>query len=84
LVEAHQDRKALVPAIHEYEAEMLRYSSEAVQESRKQMDSKGTIHQPMIGRLQLGAMRSAMRVVNTVPALKRRVLRNMMRVRGEN
>jgi 2-polyprenyl-6-methoxyphenol hydroxylase-like FAD-dependent oxidoreductase len=84
LVEANQGRKALVPAIHEYEAEMLRYSTEAVNASRKQMSSKDAIHRPVIGGLQLAAMRSAMRVVNEVPALKRRVLRNIMRVRGEN
>jgi 2-polyprenyl-6-methoxyphenol hydroxylase-like FAD-dependent oxidoreductase len=82
LIDAHQGRMALAPAIHAYEAEMLRYSAEAVSESKKQMSSNDLIHRPMIGRLQLAAMRGAMRVVDAVPALKRKVLQNLMRVRG--
>jgi hypothetical protein len=78
------DEKPLVDAIREYETEMLRYSAEAVIESRKQMDAADMIHKPWIGRLQLAAMRGAMRFVNTVPALKRRIIKNIMRVRGEN
>jgi hypothetical protein len=38
----------------------------------------------VVGRLQLAAMRGAMRVVNAVPPLKRRTLQNIMRVRGAN
>lgn len=84
LADADRGRKALVSAIHEYEVEMLRYSTEAVNESKKQMNSKDAIHRPVVGGLQLAAMRGMARVVNAVPALKRRVLRNIMRVRGEN
>ena len=74
----------LLRAISEYETEMLRYSTEAVLESRKQMNSSDLIHKPVIGRLQLALVRGGMRVVNTVPALKRRTLQNLMRVRAEN
>jgi 2-polyprenyl-6-methoxyphenol hydroxylase-like FAD-dependent oxidoreductase len=84
LVEADQGRKPLIQAIHNYEVEMLRYSSEAVKASKKQMNSTDPIHRPVIGRLQLGLTRGAMRVINAVPTLKRRVLQNVMRVRGEN
>ena len=84
LVAANYGRKPLVQAIHEYEAQMLRYSSEAVNESRKQMNSADAIHRPAIGRLQLAATRGAMRVINAVPTLKRRVLQRLMQVRGEN
>ncbi|MBN9509399.1 MAG: FAD-dependent monooxygenase [Alphaproteobacteria bacterium] len=84
LVEVHQGRKPLLQAIHDYEIEMLRYSTEAVAESRKQMNSADLIHRPIVGRLQLALMRGAMRVINAVPFLKRRVLHNMMRVRGGN
>jgi 2-polyprenyl-6-methoxyphenol hydroxylase-like FAD-dependent oxidoreductase len=84
LVAAHHGRKPLFQAIHEYEAEMLRYSSEAVNESRKQMNWADAIHRPAIGRLQLAAARGAMRVINAVPMLKRRLLQKLMRVRGEN
>jgi 2-polyprenyl-6-methoxyphenol hydroxylase-like FAD-dependent oxidoreductase len=84
LIEADQGRKPLLQGIHEYEVEMLRYSTEAVQASKQQMNSADPIHRPVIGRLQLAAMRGAMRTVNAVPPLKRRVLRNIIRVRGEN
>jgi 2-polyprenyl-6-methoxyphenol hydroxylase-like FAD-dependent oxidoreductase len=84
LVEASCGRKPLLQSISDYEAEMHRYSTEAVRESRKQMSSTDLIHRPIIGRLQLALMRSGMRVVNVVPAFKRRALQNLMRVRGEN
>ncbi|HTV76797.1 MAG TPA: NAD(P)/FAD-dependent oxidoreductase [Steroidobacteraceae bacterium] len=84
LIEAHQGRRPLLQAIHEFEVEMRRYSTEAVLASRRQMNGSDPIHKPVIGRLQLAGMRGAMRVINAVPALKRRVLQNIMRVRGEN
>lgn len=84
LAETHQGRRPLLDAIRAYEAEMLRYSSEAVQASKKQMDSRDLIHKPWTGALQLAAMRAAMRTIDAVPLLKRRVLAQMMRVRGEN
>jgi 2-polyprenyl-6-methoxyphenol hydroxylase-like FAD-dependent oxidoreductase len=84
LVEADRGRKPLVQAIHDYEVEMLRYSSEAVNESKKQLNSADLIHRPMIGGLQLAMIRGVMRIVNAVSSLKRCALQNMMRVRGEN
>jgi 2-polyprenyl-6-methoxyphenol hydroxylase-like FAD-dependent oxidoreductase len=84
LIEVDGGRKSLVDAVHHYETEMLRYSSEAVAESKKQMNSTDLIHRPMIGRVLLALMRGAMRITNAVPALKRRILQNIMRVRGEN
>jgi 2-polyprenyl-6-methoxyphenol hydroxylase-like FAD-dependent oxidoreductase len=84
LVEAQRGEKPLVQAVHEYEVDMLRYSTEAVIESRKQMNSNDMIHKPMVGGLQLAAMRGGMRIVNAIPYLKRRVTQNLMRVRGEN
>lgn len=84
LVAASRGQKPLIPAIHEYEVEMLRYSTEAVNASKKQMSSTDMIHKPVLGRLQLALMRGAMRGINAVPALKRRVLQNIMRVRGDN
>lgn len=84
LLDVVHGRKPLLPAIHDYEVEMLRYSTEAVLASRKQMNAGDTLHKPIIGGLQLAAMRGAMRVINTLPAVKRRIIRNIMRVRGEN
>ncbi|MBB3657449.1 2-polyprenyl-6-methoxyphenol hydroxylase-like FAD-dependent oxidoreductase [Rhizobium sp. BK650] len=84
LVEANQGRKPLIDAIHAYEVEMLRYSAEAVRESKKQMDAGDLAHRPIAGRFQLALMRGVMRIINAIPALKRRAFRKMMRVRGEN
>jgi hypothetical protein len=84
LIEVRHGRQELVPAIAGYEAEMLRYSAEAVSESKKHMSSKDMIHRPVIGAAQLAAMRGAMHVVDAVPTLKRKVLQNLMRVRGAN
>jgi len=81
LIEVRDGRQPLVEAIHAYEVEMLRYSSEAVLESRKQMDANGSIHKPVIGRLQLAMMRTGMRFVNAIPALKRKMAEKEMRLR---
>lgn len=84
LIAANAGQQPLIPAIHGYEAEMLRYSAEAVTESKKQMNSGDLLHKPVVGRLQLELMRTGMRIINRVPALKRRVLEKLMRVRGAN
>jgi 2-polyprenyl-6-methoxyphenol hydroxylase-like FAD-dependent oxidoreductase len=84
LIEASRGERPLVDAIHAYEAEMLRYSAESVRESRKQMDAGDAIHKPVIGDVQLALMRAAMRTIDVVPSFKRRVLNNIMQVRGEN
>ena len=84
LIEADSGGKPLLQAIHDYEAEMLRYSAEAVRDSKKQMSAADLIHMPVIGGLQLAMMRGVMRIINAVPPFKRRLLRNIMRVRGAN
>jgi 2-polyprenyl-6-methoxyphenol hydroxylase-like FAD-dependent oxidoreductase len=84
LIAANEGQKPMIEAIHEYETEMLRYSADAVTESKKQMNSNDWIHRPVIGRVQLGLTRGAMRIINAMPALKQRALENMMRVRGAN
>ena len=61
---------------------MLRYSTEAVLRSRKQMDANDLIHRPVLGRIQLAVMRLFMRIVNAVPAFKRRVAASIMRARA--
>jgi hypothetical protein len=50
-----------------------RYSSKAVIESRKQMNENDGIHKPVIEALQLGVTRTVMRVIDSIPILKRRV-----------
>jgi 2-polyprenyl-6-methoxyphenol hydroxylase-like FAD-dependent oxidoreductase len=84
LVEVQRSQMPLIPAIHRYEAEMLRYGMEAVFESRKQMNAHDRIHQPVSGGIQLAGMRAVMRLINAVPPLKRHIVRRIMRVRVEN
>jgi 2-polyprenyl-6-methoxyphenol hydroxylase-like FAD-dependent oxidoreductase len=84
LIEVQQGSSPLVPAIHRYEAEMLRYSTQAVIESRKQMSARDAIHKPIVGGIQLAGMRAALRLINAMPPVKRQILRRIMRVRGEN
>src|ERR1700722_4673552 len=81
LVEVEKGRKPLVEALHEYELEMLTYSKEAVLESRKQMDARSISHKPVLGRMQLAVARAAMRLVNSVPLLKRKMLEQQMHLR---
>jgi 2-polyprenyl-6-methoxyphenol hydroxylase-like FAD-dependent oxidoreductase len=78
---AHGDL-SLVAAVGGYEAQMRRYGFDAVAESRKQFDEHDAIHRPVVGRLALGAMRTALRVVNNVPPLKRRMIDSENRFRG--
>ncbi|MFS8099405.1 FAD-dependent monooxygenase [Lentzea alba] len=66
--------KDLITAISEYEREMIEYGFEAVLASREQMDSSGAVHKPVIGRVALAMFRTFLRVVNRVPALKRRMM----------
>jgi len=84
LIAARQEGRSLVEAIHAYEVEMRRYSAEAVLASRRQMDARDLIHRPVVGDLQLALMRGAMRLIDRAPAIKRRIVRNLMTVRGEN
>jgi 2-polyprenyl-6-methoxyphenol hydroxylase-like FAD-dependent oxidoreductase len=84
LVQACNDGTPLVNAIQAYETEMLRYSTEAVLASRQSMNENDLTHKPLIGDLQLAAMRGTMRLVNALPPVKRMIARNVMRVRGSN
>jgi 2-polyprenyl-6-methoxyphenol hydroxylase-like FAD-dependent oxidoreductase len=81
LVEVTCGAKPLIEALHEYEVEMLEYSKKAVLESRKQMDANGAIHKPIIGSVQLAFARAGMRVVNAIPALKRKMMEQRLRLR---
>jgi hypothetical protein len=76
-----EGKRDLVNAIHAYEVEMLKYSAKAVIESRKQMDARDPIHKPVIGRMVLAMARTGMRVLNLVPALKRRMAEAQMKLR---
>lgn len=81
LIDVRDGKLELVPAVHAYEEEMLGYSSKAVIESRKQMDSSDLIPVPVIGRLLLAATRTSMRLVNRVPMLKRKMVDSETKLR---
>jgi 2-polyprenyl-6-methoxyphenol hydroxylase-like FAD-dependent oxidoreductase len=82
LVAVRDGRSELLPAVREYEAKMIDYGFDAVVKSRAQMTSADPVHKPVIGRLALAGMRTAMRTVNNVPALKRRMRESMLAYRG--
>jgi 2-polyprenyl-6-methoxyphenol hydroxylase-like FAD-dependent oxidoreductase len=72
----------LLEAIADYEAKMRQYGFEAVRKSREQMNGDSPMNKPVIGDVMLGAMRTGMRVVNAVPALKRRLAASMLQDRS--
>jgi 2-polyprenyl-6-methoxyphenol hydroxylase-like FAD-dependent oxidoreductase len=83
LIEVRDGRTELVAAVHEYEAKMIEYGFDAVLKSRAQMSASDPVHKPVIGRVVLAGMRTAMRAVNHLPPVKRRMRDSMMAYRGE-
>ncbi|MFE6798337.1 hypothetical protein [Paenibacillus chitinolyticus] len=75
--------KELIQAVHEYEQRMIKYGFKAVMESRKQMDDKTVMHKPIIGRMALAGMRTGMRLVNALSAIKKKMSNDLARSRGE-
>jgi 2-polyprenyl-6-methoxyphenol hydroxylase-like FAD-dependent oxidoreductase len=69
-------------AVNRYETKMIKYSFDAVLESREQMTADDPIHKPVIGRLVLVLLRTAMRVTNHARPLKERMARSMLQYRG--
>ena len=61
---------------------MITYAFDAVLKSREQMTDEAPIHKPVIGRIALAAMRTAMRVTNHVRPLKQRMARSISEYRG--
>lgn len=70
LAEAAQGRKPVLEAIHEYEETMRRYAFEAVDASLQSMEQAVSRKKNPQFRLS----KTAMRVMNHVPVLKRRVM----------
>jgi hypothetical protein len=61
---------------------MITYGFDAVLRSREQMTDEDPIHKPVIGRVVLALLRTAMRVTNHVSPLKKRMARSMLEYRG--
>ena len=81
LVRVRDGELSLERAVGEYEELMRRYSALAVRESLEFMNDDGTARRPIVGPLSVFAQRSGMRLVNRVPAMKRRMARGMQKVR---
>ncbi|MEU4392852.1 NAD(P)/FAD-dependent oxidoreductase [Kribbella sp. NPDC023855] len=82
LIEVRDGRAELLAAVTQYEVEMIDYAFEAVIKSREQMDAGDPMHKPVVGRLVLAGMRTAMRIVNHLPPVKRRMRDSMLADRG--
>jgi hypothetical protein len=82
IMDVAADRFGLTEAVAQYEAKMIKYGFDAVLKSREQMTDENPIHKPVIGRIVLAIMRTAMRITNHVRPLKNRVARSMLEYRG--
>jgi len=82
IMDVAADRFGLTEAVAQYEAKMIKYGFDAVLKSREQMTDENPIHKPVIGRIVLAMMRTAMRITNHVRPLKKRMARSMLEYRG--
>ena len=82
LIAVRDGRRELIPAVRAYEAKMIEYGFDAVIKSRAQMTADDPVHKPVVGRLALAGMRTAMRAVNHLPPAKRRMRDSMLAYRG--
>ncbi|GAA2307949.1 FAD-dependent monooxygenase [Nonomuraea roseoviolacea subsp. roseoviolacea] len=75
LVRAHGGEWTLLEAVHDYETKMARYAWDAVIKSRAQMDGRSVLHGGgLAGGLARAGMRTALRVMDRLPPVKRRIV----------
>jgi len=82
LVKVRDGRQSLLEAIYKYETKMVEYGFDAVRKSRAEGDGNDALHKPVIGTLALTGMRTGMRIINRIPAMKRRMARQTAVFRG--
>jgi 2-polyprenyl-6-methoxyphenol hydroxylase-like FAD-dependent oxidoreductase len=82
LIEVRDGRSGLIEAVGEYEKAMIEYGFDAVLKSRAQMSASDPVHKPVVGRVVLAGLRTAMRTVNHLPPVKRRMRDSMLAYRG--
>ncbi|MFI6675873.1 FAD-dependent oxidoreductase [Kribbella sp. NPDC050470] len=82
LIAVRDGHQQLIAAVRDYEAKMIDYGFDAVIKSRAQMTADDPVHKPVVGRLALAGMRTAMRAVNHLPPVKRRMRDSMLAYRG--
>ncbi|MFC5065344.1 FAD-dependent oxidoreductase [Actinomycetospora atypica] len=81
LVRVRDGECSLLEAVGDYEEAMRRYSALAVKESLEFMNDKGTARRPVVGPLSVFAQRTGLRLVDRIPAAKRRMAQGMQKVR---
>ncbi|HEX4704642.1 MAG TPA: NAD(P)/FAD-dependent oxidoreductase [Pseudonocardiaceae bacterium] len=84
LTAARDGRTTVLDAIRDYETKMIAYSTVAVRESLKQMTADGALYKPGIGRMALAGMRTAFRVMNHLPPVKRRIAASFENFRNQD
>lgn len=72
----------LVDAIGSYEEQMRTYAFDAVERSRSRMNADDRVYAPYLGRVVLAGRRAGMRIVNRMPAVKRKMARREQEFRG--
>jgi 2-polyprenyl-6-methoxyphenol hydroxylase-like FAD-dependent oxidoreductase len=84
LTAAHDNSTPLLTAVRDYETKMIAYSREAVEKSLDQMSGDSAMHKPVVGRVVLACMRTAMQIVNRMPRVKRRMAASEQALRGHD
>ncbi|MEU5211609.1 NAD(P)/FAD-dependent oxidoreductase [Streptomyces sp. NPDC020742] len=75
LAAAQRGEQPLLDAVRAYETTMTSYAWDAVVKSRAQMDGHSVVHRGgLLGSLARGGMRTALRTMNRLPPLKRKII----------
>jgi hypothetical protein len=83
LTEAAKGEVSLLDAVHEYEAKMAGYAWDAVIKSRAPMDGHSIMHKAGVGgAFARAGMRTAMRVMDHLPPVKRKMVAAESNFRG--
>jgi 2-polyprenyl-6-methoxyphenol hydroxylase-like FAD-dependent oxidoreductase len=81
LVQARDGELPLLDAIRQYETAMIDYAFDAVRKSARSGGGSGP-SAPVVGRALLGLLRTAMRIVNHLPAVKNKMAEGHRDYRG--
>ncbi|WP_433280452.1 FAD-dependent oxidoreductase [Pseudonocardia xinjiangensis] len=73
LTTADRDGTPVLDAVAAYERQMHDYAWPLVAKSLERFDGDAALYKPVVGRLALAGIRTGMRVVNHLPAVKRRM-----------
>lgn len=83
LTKALNGEASLLDAVHEYETIMTSYAWDAVIKSRAQMDGRSIMHKGGVGgAFARAGMRTAMRVMDHLPPVKRKMVASESTFRG--